>query len=272
MEGGERSAGWPFVNRRDATIPRCHKASGGPAPHPIRHAQPWRRRPCLRPPIHVGSPTRHFSYSHPATAPNIAGTEAGATPHPARQTVAQASLPAIPGSRRLPDTAFLLLSPAAPPNIAGTEAGATPHPARPAVAQASLPAIPDSRRLPGTAILPPSPATTPNTAGTEAGATPHPARQTVAQASLPASPDPRRLPDTAFLLLPPCGHAQHRRHGGRRHTQSGTPSRGAGVPACEPGPTSAPGFGHPHPHRANARPISPPSAATASPSLAVRSA
>ncbi len=47
--------------------------------------------------------------------PNLAGTEAGATPSPACPRVAQASLPAIPDSARSP----------AQSNLAGTEAGAT---------------------------------------------------------------------------------------------------------------------------------------------------
>ncbi len=88
----------------------------------------------------------------PATAtPPSAGTEAGATPHPARNPVAQASLPAIPGSSNPAES-----QPPASPDIAGTEAGATavpPHQASgtPPVAQASLPAKPATATASGSA-------------------------------------------------------------------------------------------------------------------------
>ena len=109
----------------------------------------------------------------PSAAPNTAGTEAGATPLPARKPVAQASLPAFPDS-------------------ASTAARRSTSPTGPSRLRSTLRTTPDepvTDRSYFDATPGPAPSAAPNTAGTEAGATPRPAPKPVAQASVPAVSD-----------------------------------------------------------------------------------
>ena len=222
---------WRVPSGRGARPPsppptlRFHTSHRGLKPRTTtaRHAHAWRRRPCLRSPVPPA----------PQSEPNPAGTEAGATPGPARQPVARAFRPRCSAS---------ITTVHAPLSHQPSRAEAARHarPAHFAVAQASLPAVFDPSQHASSS--PTSPARRPAPRPVRHA---NPWRVPSGRGARPPSPPPTLRSHTSHRGLKPRAttvrltspwrrrpclrspiharspiRARPHRHGGRRHASS----------------------------------------------------